>query len=130
MGGVEDAIHIHLVNVVDADIRRELAGRQIDAIIIGHAQDTLGEAAQGRRIDLVGTAERIDDTGLRAPSFLMVVVFGELVVDRVGTMLASLSSRSQVHAYEYRSTSTVCQSFFHKSCIYVFRAFSTDRPSK
>jgi hypothetical protein len=45
VGGVEDAIRIHLFNVVDADIRWELAGRQIDAIVVGHAQDTLGEAA-------------------------------------------------------------------------------------
>jgi hypothetical protein len=94
VGGIEDSIRIDLLDVVDADIRRELPGWQIDTIVVGHAQDALGQAAEGLRIDLVGTAERIDDPRHRAPPFLMVVIFGELVVDGVGTVLASLSGRS------------------------------------
>jgi hypothetical protein len=82
------------LEVVDADIRRELAGRQIDAIVVGHAQDALGQSAQALRIDLVGAADRLNDTRLRAPSRLMVVIVGELVVDGVGTVLTSLSGRS------------------------------------
>jgi hypothetical protein len=93
-GRVQAAIRIDLLDVVDADIRRELPGRQIDAIVVGHAQDALGQAAQGLRIDLVGTAKRIDDTRLRTPSLLVVVIFGELVVDGVGTVLTSLAGLS------------------------------------
>src|SRR5437870_10955091 len=32
------------------------------SIVVRHAQNALGQAAQGLRIDLVGTAERINDT--------------------------------------------------------------------
>jgi hypothetical protein len=94
VGRIEDAIVKDLLDVIDADIWWELAGRQIDASVVGHAQDALSQAAQGLRIDLVGPAERLDDTRLRAPPLLMVVIFGELVVDRVGTVFASLSGRS------------------------------------
>ena len=95
MGGIEHAIRIHLLDVVDAHIGRELAGWQIDAIIVRHAQDgALREAAQGLRIDLVGAAERINDTSLRASPVLVVVIFGKLVVNGVGTVLASLSRGS------------------------------------
>jgi len=94
VGGIEHAIRIHLLDVVDAHIGRELAGWQIDAIIVRHAQDALRETAQGLRIDLVGAAERLHHTGLRAPPVFLVVMLGKLVVDRVGTVLASLSGCS------------------------------------
>jgi hypothetical protein len=93
-GGVEHPVRLDLLDVLDADIQRELAGRQLEAVGVDHAPETLGQAAQGLRIDLVGTAERRDHTRLRAPSLLMVVMFGELVVDGVRTMWASLSGRS------------------------------------
>ena len=94
VGRIKDAIGIDLLDVIDAHIRWELPGRQIDTIIVRYAQDALGEAASGLRIDLVGAAERINHTGLRAPPVLMVVILGKLVVDRVGTVLASLSGCS------------------------------------
>jgi len=94
VGRIQDAIGIDLLEVIDAHIRWELPGRQIDTIIVRYAQDALGEAASGLRIDLVGAAERINHTGLRAPPALMVVILGKLVVDRVGTVLASLSGCS------------------------------------
>jgi hypothetical protein len=39
---IQDTIVKDLLDVVDADIWRELVGRQIDAIVVGHAQDALG----------------------------------------------------------------------------------------
>jgi hypothetical protein len=98
-GGVEHPGRIDGLAGVEADIRRDLAGRPIDAIVVGHAPDTLGPSAPGLRLDLVGTAERIADPRLRAPSCLMVVMFGELVVDGDRTVLASLSGRASVQAY-------------------------------
>jgi hypothetical protein len=89
-GGLQHAIRLHLRKVVDADIRRERAGRQIDPLIVGPAQKALGQSAQGLRIDLVGTAERLADPGLRASSGLRVGIFRQLVIDGVGAVLASL----------------------------------------
>jgi hypothetical protein len=128
MGRLEHAIPIDVRAVVDAHIGWDLAGRQLEALIVGHTQETLGEAAQGLRIDLVRPAERLDDAGFRASPRLVVVSFGERVVDGVGTALASLSRRSQVQAYASQSTSPGGPSGFHASCIDVFRTFSAARP--
>jgi hypothetical protein len=98
MGRIEHALPRDLRDGVDAHIGWDLASRQSDAIIVGHTPDPLGEAAPGLRIDLVRTAERLDDTRLRASPRLVVVMFGELVVDGVGTVRASLSSRPPVQA--------------------------------
>jgi hypothetical protein len=99
VGGVEHPLRIHRLDVVDADRRRELAGRQLEAIVVGHAQEALSQAAQRLRLALVGTADRLDDTRLRTPPLLMGVIVGELVGDHVGTMRASLSGRASGHAY-------------------------------
>jgi len=94
VGRRKDAIGIDRLDVIDAHIRWELPGRQIETSIVRDAQDALGEAASGLRIDLVGAADRIHHTGLRAPPVLMVVILGKLVVDRVRTVFASLSGCS------------------------------------
>jgi hypothetical protein len=99
---IQDTIVKDLRDGVDADIRRDLAGRQLDALVVGHAPEALGQSAQALRIDLGGAAERLNDTRLRAPSLLLVVIVGELVVDGVGTVLTSLAGRSSVHAYRYQ----------------------------
>ena len=58
-GSIKHAIRIDLLDVVNADVRRERAGRQIDPLVVGHAQQALGQSAQGLRIDLVGTAPNV-----------------------------------------------------------------------
>jgi hypothetical protein len=58
---IEHAIQIHRIDVVDAHIGWERAGRQINVSLVGTAQEALGQVAPGLRIDLVGTADRIDD---------------------------------------------------------------------
>jgi hypothetical protein len=94
VGRLKDAISIDRRDVIDAHLRWELPGRQIATSLGRYAQDALGEAASGIRIALVGAAERIHHTALRAPPVFMVVILGTLVVDRVGTGRASLSGCS------------------------------------
>ena len=65
MGRSEHAIPRDGLAVVEAHLGWDLAGRQIDALSVGPPQETLGEAAPGRRIALVRTAERLDDPGVR-----------------------------------------------------------------
>jgi hypothetical protein len=94
VGRLQDARGIDRLEVIEAHLRWELPGRQIDTSIVRDAQEALGEATSGLRIDLVGAAERLHHTGLRAPPVFLVVMLGKLVVDRVGTGLASLSGGS------------------------------------
>ena len=69
------------------------AGRP-ETRIVGPTAAALGAAAQGLGLTLVGPAERIAAPGLRAPPVVMIVIVGELVVERVGTGRASLSGRA------------------------------------
>jgi len=91
LGHSQAALRVDLFHVVDAHLRRELPGWELAASIVGHAQEALGEAAQGVRIDLVSPPERIDDTGLGAAPLVVGVMFGQLVGERVGSVCASLA---------------------------------------
>jgi hypothetical protein len=99
-GGLEHALRRALRNDVEADIRREYAGRPIDPLVVGHAQQALGQSAQGLRIDVVGTADRRNAPGLRASAGLMVVIVRQRVIEGVGTVLALLSRGTSIHAYK------------------------------
>jgi len=95
-GRLAPAIGLHRLHIVDADLRRDRASRQSDPRIVRHAQQALGQSAQGLRIDLVGTAARRNAPRLRAPPRLMVVMFRELVIESGGAVLASLASRAEI----------------------------------
>ena len=99
VGRRKDAIGLDRLEVSAAHSRWALPGRPIDTRLVRDAQDALGQAASGLRIDLVGAAARRHHPGLRAPPVVMVVMRGTLGVDRVGTVRASRSGGSSVQAY-------------------------------
>jgi len=114
-GGQHDA---EVEDGVDLDLAEADPGRGCGAVAgLEHAVDAGDQALQGGGVELVGTAEGVDDPRLGAPGLGVPAVLGEGVVGDRGAVAVPPLGFPQVHAYSLVRYAVLLAALSRVSCV-------------